>query len=133
MAAQELAAKGKQELQEREKTRPGRYYVPDVDIYEDDTTLWLWADMPGVDQKHVSVDLHDDLLTIDGEVALDEYDDLTPVYIEYNVGHFSRQFTLPDSRRFDRERICARMADGILEIELPKAKQAQPRRVQVQG
>ena len=59
MTAQELTPKEKQELQEKEQTRPGRTFVPDVDIREDEHALWLWADMPGVWQDQVEVELHD--------------------------------------------------------------------------
>jgi HSP20 family molecular chaperone IbpA len=133
MTAQELAAKDKQEVQGEERTRPGRFYLPDVDIYEDDTGLSLLADMPGVDQSSVSVDLHEDTLTIQGEVGLAHYEGLTPVYTEYNVGHFSRRFALPESAQFDRNKITARISNGVLQIRLPKAERAQPRRIRIQG
>jgi len=131
MTAQELARKEKQELKDQTKTRPGRYYVPDVDIYEDDRTMWLWADMPGVSQDKVSVNLDENVLTLQGEVSLDDYRDLRPVYTEYNVGHFSRRFTLPEDSTFDRDSISARMSDGVLELKLPKAERAKPRKITV--
>jgi len=131
MTAQELTPKEKQELQEPTKTRPGRYYVPDVDIYEDENTLWLWADMPGVGQEKVSIDLHDNVLTLQGEVLLDDYKGLTPVYTEYNVGHYSRRFTLSEDIQIDRDRIIARMSDGVLELQVPKIERAKPRRITV--
>ena len=131
MTAQELTPKEKQELQEPAKTRPGRYYVPDVDIYEDENTLWLWADMPGVDQEKVSIELHDNVLTLQGEVILDDYTGLTPVYTEYNVGHYSRHFTLSENIQTDRDRITARISDGVLELQVPKVERAKPRRITV--
>ena len=131
MTAQELTPKEKQELQEPTKTRPGRYYVPDVDIYEDENTLWLWADMPGVAQEKVSIDLHDNVLTLQGEVLLDDYKGLTPVYTEYNVGHYSRRFTLSGDIQIDLDRITARMSDGVLELQVPKVERAKPRRITV--
>jgi len=131
MTAQELTPKEKQELQEPTKTRPGRYYVPDVDIYEDENTLWLWADMPGVGQEKVSIDLHDNVLTLQGEVLLDDYKGLTPVYTEYNVGHYSRRFTLSGDIQIDLDRITARMSDGVLELQVPKVERAKPRRITV--
>jgi HSP20 family molecular chaperone IbpA len=131
MTAQELTPKEKQELQEPTKTRPGRYYVPDVDIYEDENTLWLWADMPGVDQEKVSIELHDNVLTLQGEVLLDDYKGLTPIYTEYNVGHYSRRFTLSENIQTDRDRITARISDGVLELQVPKVERAKPRRITV--
>lgn len=131
MTEREILAKDKREVDAGQRTRPGRSYVPDVDIREDDHALWMWVDMPGVEQDKVSVDLHDDVLTIHGEVSLAGYDGLTPVYTEYNVGAFLRRFDLPDAGRIDRDRIAARMADGVLAIELPKAEPAKPRRIAV--
>lgn len=131
MTAQELRPKDKQELQESTKTRTGRYYVPDVDIVEDEEGLCIRADMPGVDQDRVSVNLNEDVLSLEGEVSLEDYKGLAPVYTEYNVGHFSRRFTLPEQSGFDRERITARITDGVLELRLPKAERAKPRKIPV--
>jgi HSP20 family protein len=129
MATQELNVRNKQEVSGAEHTRPGRTYLPDVDICETTDSLWLWADMPGVDEKSVEVKLADGVLTIDGQVSLKEYDNLAPVYTEYNVGNFARRFTV--SSDIDAERIKAHMANGVLEIELPKAARAKPRRIAV--
>jgi len=131
MTAQELAAKEKQEVGEQERTRSGRAYVPDVDIREDKSGMSLWVDMPGTDQQSVRVDLDDNILTIEGDVSLESYEGLRPLYTEYNVGRFIRRFTLPDSVRFDQDRITARMSNGVLEINLPLAEAAKPRRIQV--
>ena len=57
MSTEEIATKGKQESKTQEGTRPGRWYVPDVDILEDDNQLWLWADVPGVSQDQIEVGL----------------------------------------------------------------------------
>lgn len=127
----ELTPKEKQEVQGTEQVRPGRYYVPEVDISEDADGLWLRADMPGVDPDRVSVELEDGVLTIQGEVSLKPYEGLTPVYTEYRVGNFLRRFTLPQSYQYDPEQISAKLVDGVLEVRIPKAEQAKPRRVPV--
>src|SRR4029453_13174927 len=124
MATQELTPKDKQELQEREHVRPGRTYVPDVDIREDDQALWLWADMPGVTQDQVEVELHDDVLRLEGRVSLEDYEGLTPVYTEYNVGNYLRRFTLSNAQHFDRDQISARLVNGVLEVTLPKGERS---------
>jgi len=131
MTESELLPKEKKEVEGESRTRSGRTYVPDVDIREDDDALWLWVDMPGVEQESVTVDLDDDLLTLQGEVSPGDYEGLSPVYIEYNVGGFLRRFSLPESGRFERDAITARMADGVLEIRIPKAEPAKPRRIPV--
>jgi HSP20 family molecular chaperone IbpA len=131
MTTQELTPKEKQELNEKEHLRPGRTYVPEVDIREDDQALWLWADMPGVTQDQVEVELHDDVLRLEGRVATQDYDGLTPIYTEYNVGNYLRRFTLSNAQHFDRDNISARLVNGVLSVKLPKAEQAKPRRIPV--
>lgn len=129
MTSQELTAREKQELKTNEQTRPGRTYVPEVDIYETPDGLWLWADMPGVDENSLEVRVADGVLSIEGRVALQEYDNLNPVYTEYNVGNYARRFSL--SNEIDVDQIKARMNDGILALELPKAERAKPKRIAV--
>jgi HSP20 family protein len=131
MTTQELTAKEKQELQEKEQTRPGRAFVPDVDIREDEDALWLWADMPGVTQDQVEVELDDNVLRLEGGVSLQEYEGLTPVYTEYNVGNYLRRFTLTNAQQFDRDQISARLVNGVLEVTLPKGERSKPRRIPV--
>jgi HSP20 family molecular chaperone IbpA len=54
---------------------------------------------------------------------------LAPVYTEYNVGNYVRRFTL--SRDIDSDRIDAKMENGVLELDLPKAESAKPRRINI--
>ena len=91
---QEIATREKQQVQGNEQTRPGRYFMPDVDIREYDDVLRLWADMPGVTEKDVDVMLRDGVLTITGMVSTAAYEKLAPLYTEYNIGNYIRQFTL---------------------------------------
>jgi HSP20 family protein len=129
MSEQELHAQGKQEVAQGEHTRPGRTYVPQVDIYESLQSLWLWVDMPGVTEQNIDVRVANNVLSIEGRVSVTEYAALTPLYTEDNVGNYARQFTL--SNTIDTGKIAARMRDGVLELELPKADHAQPRRIAV--
>jgi len=126
---QEVTTQEKKEVASNEQTRPGRTYVSTVDIYETPESLWLWADMPGVDENSLEVHVADGVLSLEGRVALQEYDSLSPVYTEYNVGNYARRFSLSDA--IDIERIKARMTNGVLELELPKAERAKPKRIAV--
>jgi len=128
MTNQELNAATKQETRE-EVTREGRSYVPQVDIYETKEGLWLWADMPGVDESSLNVHLDNGVLTIEGQVDVTQYENTTPLYTEYNVGNYVRRFTL--SNDVDSDRIVARMQHGVLALEIPKAERAKPRRISV--
>jgi HSP20 family protein len=129
MVAKEVTVREKQEVKREEPTRPGRAYLPDVDIYESSDSIWLWADMPGVDEKQIQVNLAEGVLTIEGQVLVQEYEKLAPVYSEYNVGNYLRRFTI--SSDIDSNRISARMNNGVLEIELPKSERTKPRRIEI--
>lgn len=130
MAAQELTPKEKQELSaDQEKTRPGRYYMPDVDICEFPDHLELSADMPGVGDKDVQVTLENGVLTIEGKVSTEPYDGLSPLYTEYNVGNYFRQFSLHES--IDAGGIKATMRNGVLDLQLPKVEAVKPRKIAI--
>jgi HSP20 family molecular chaperone IbpA len=131
MAEQELTPREKQEIKEADQVRPGRSYMPDVDIREDEKSLYLWADVPGVKQDSIHVDLDDGVLTIRGDVSIADYEGLSPIYTEYNVGNFLRRFTLPANSRFDIDAITARVSTGVLHVEIPKSQQARQRRIPV--
>jgi HSP20 family protein len=128
----EIATKEKQQVAKaQEQTRPGRYYIPDVNIYEFDESLKLWADMPGVKEKDVEVTLKDGVLTIIGKVDTDMYAGVRPMYTEYNVGNYYREFALNED--IEESKIKAALRNGVLELELPKKERAKPRRIEVRG
>jgi HSP20 family molecular chaperone IbpA len=87
--------------------------------------------MPGVDEKDIEVALKDGMLTIEGVVSLEMYRNLYPVYTEYNVGNYYRQFVVNED--IDADRIEARIRNGVLEVSLPKAESARPRRIEVKA
>lgn len=126
----EISVRPKQEVAE-EHTQAGRSFQPDVDIYETKDSLWLKADMPGVDEKSVSVRLDDGVLTVEGNVALDDYQNISPVYSEYRVGNYRRRFSV--SNQVDVERIQGKMVNGVLHLELPKAEKSKPRQISIGG
>jgi len=128
----EIATKEKQQIEKpQERTRPGRYYVPDVNIYEFEDSLKLWADMPGVKEKDINVTLNEGVLTIVGQVATEIYAGLRPIYTEYNVGNYYREFALNED--IDESKIQATLKNGVLELELPKKEKAKPRQIEVRG
>jgi HSP20 family protein len=112
-----------------QSTRPGRTFAPKVDILETDAGLKLWAEMPGVDENAIEVELVDGVLSIRGRVATEEYENLEPLYTEYGVGNFETRFRL--SNAIDGERIQARLKNGVLELELPKIAAAKPRKIEI--
>ena len=90
-----LQAKGKAEVTTpAEETRPGLVFTPAVDIFETDKEIALLADMPGVKAGDLNIDLHENVLTLDGEVNAPEGADEVDVIREYRTGKYRRQFTL---------------------------------------
>ena len=131
MTAQELEVQEKQELRTaEEKTEPGRFYLPYTDIHESEAGIVVTMEMPGVDREHVDVKLEKSVLTVTGRVDFSSYEELAPVYTEYNVGNYTRQFSIGD--QIDTAGISARIEDGTLTVSLPKVKEATPRRIEIQ-
>lgn len=115
--------------QQQQQQQP--FVVPPVDVFEDDHTITLLADLPGVtrDQLHVRVD--GEALVIEATAAISGPENLQLAYGEAQYPAYRRQFTL--SRELDASRIEARLADGVLRLTIPKAEEAKPRRIQVQA
>lgn len=114
-----------------EETRNTPVYTPNTDIYETRDAIIVVADMPGVDDKHVEVQLENDVLTLTGRSSPEEIPGLDLLYRGYSTGDYRRSFTLSDNVK--RENIKARIKDGVLRITLPKAKRNQPREIPVEN
>lgn len=128
----EIKIKEKQEVNSpAEQTRPGLVFTPQVDIFETDTELVLLADMPGVRAEDLNIDLHDDTLSLSGDVRPFEGPEESDILIEYEVGKYYRQFAL--SEIIDQDKIDAKLENGVLNLTLPKVKKATPRKITVQS
>jgi len=114
-----------------EQTRPGAVFTPAVDIYETDKEIILLADMPGVKAKDINISLHDNVLTLEGDVTAPESNEEVDIIREYRTGKFYRQFTL--SQLIDQSKIDAEIKDGVLKLKLPKVEAATPRKIEVKG
>lgn len=131
MATKEMTVQEKKALEERAKetTRPGRVFVPAVDILENEEEIIVLADMPGVTSKNVDIDLRESVLTIEGRISPVEGEKEVTVYREFDWGDYLRQFTLSDA--IDQEKITAKMDQGVLRLTLPKAEKRKPQKIQV--
>jgi HSP20 family protein len=129
-ARQELQVQRKREQEKKEETTiPARIFLPNADIYETQDALTVVLEMPGVGKDHLSVRVEDGVLNVEGRLDLSKYQGLRPLYIEYNIGHYSRSFQL--SSKIDQNRIEAGLKDGVLSLTLPKAEEAKPRTIDV--
>jgi HSP20 family protein len=103
-----------------------------MDLVEEDEHYVLRADIPGVSEDAVNIEVDGGVLTISGE-RRSEHEERKEGYhrIERATGRFSRSLTLPDG--IDPERIEASFDNGVLEVSIPKPEQSKPRRVQVRA
>jgi HSP20 family protein len=103
-------------------------WTPAFDVLEDEARYVLRADVPGVERKHLDINLKDSVLTIKGERTSEHADDKQGFRrCEHHHGQFFRQFALPDS--VDTAGISARVSDGVLEISIPKQAIPGPRKI----
>jgi HSP20 family molecular chaperone IbpA len=114
-----------------ERTRTGPVYSPPVDIFENDDSITLLADMPGVRASDLEIDLRENVLTLTGRVTTPGTAKESNVLREYRPGTFFRQFTL--SETIDQPRIDAQLSDGVLRLQLPKVEKARPRQITVRA
>jgi len=131
MAERTVAANPPQKTSpSREETRSHEQYItPPVDIYETAEGLVVKADLPGVAKEGLDVRVENHLLTIRGKVAHVAAGD--PVYREYGLVNFFRQFEL--NERVDASKISAELKHGVLTLNLPKAEEAKPRKIEVRA
>jgi HSP20 family protein len=107
-----------------------RRWIPAMDLVEEGEQYVLRADLPGVREEDVKVELDDEVLTISGE-RKSEHEQRHEGYhrIERASGSFHRSLTVPDG--IDPERIEARFENGVLEVRVPKPEERKPRRVAI--
>ncbi len=103
--------------------------APAVDVYEDESGIRLFADLPGVSKETLRVRVDGDTLLIEGDIETGLAADREPVYAEIRGTHYRRSFTL--SRELATEQIEAVLKDGVLRVRIPKARQSAPRRIEV--
>ena len=109
----------------------GGSWAPPVDIYEQDGSLVLKAELPGIEPKDVDVRVENNVLTLRGERQFDQSVKRENCHrVERAYGTFSRSFTLPSM--VDTQAIKAEFKDGVLRVTMPKREEAKPKQIQIQ-
>lgn len=111
-------------------TAPLPVATPTVDLVDTGKEVVLYADLPGVDAAGLDVTVDGDRLTVRGRSATQAPQGLTAVHREYGPRVFERSFVLSDT--IDRERIAARISEGVATVTLPRRDAVAPRKVPVQ-
>ena len=105
-------------------------FAPAVDVYEDEHSVTLKIEVPGIDEKDIDVRIENNTLTVHGERKL-EKDEKEENYrrIERQYGSFTRTFTLPNT--VDTEGASASYEKGVLKVKLAKKAEAKPKQIKV--
>ena len=105
-------------------------FAPPVDIYEDEHTITVKMEVPGIDEKDIDVRIENTTLTVHGErkIEKDEKEENFR-HVERQYGSFTRSFTLPSS--VDTGQVSAHYDKGILKISLAKKAEAKPKQIKV--
>jgi HSP20 family molecular chaperone IbpA len=129
MESKEMTTQQAGSLEKAEETRNGKYFfVPPVDILEDEEGLTLVADMPGADKEGISIDIEDDILVIKGHVAGARKGE--KIHREFDSLDYHRRFQLYEG--IDRDKASAEYNDGVLTLRLPKAEAAKPKQIKIE-
>ena len=106
-------------------------WIPAMDLVETDEHFVLKADLPGLSDEDVHIDVEDNVLTVSGE-RKSEHEDKREGYVrvERSYGSFRRSLTLPEG--VDADAVSASFDRGVLEVRIPKPEQRKPRRVAIQ-
>ncbi len=105
-------------------------WAPAADMVETEDHYRVELDAPGYSSDDIEVTLEQGILTISGERAEEKEETRGTYHLrERSTGRFSRSFSMP--RSVDAEKLSARLEDGILVVELPKAPEAKARRIEV--
>lgn len=103
-----------------------------VDIREEPDAFYVDAEVPGLTEDEVKVDVENKVLTLSGERKVEkEETEGTYRRVERRYGSFTRSFSLPET--VDAENISADLKDGVLEVRLPKKEAPTPRKISVKA
>ncbi|MGO4398032.1 Hsp20/alpha crystallin family protein [Achromobacter sp. PAB15] len=103
--------------------------LPAVDIYENATGITLLADLPGVSKDRLSIKVQANELLIEGEAAVQVPAEVRLVHNELREPLFRRSFTL--GHDLDKDNISANLKHGVLTLQIPRLREAQPRKISV--
>jgi HSP20 family protein len=107
-----------------------RRWIPAMDLVEQEDRFVLRADLPGLSEDDVKIELDDNVLTISGARSSEQEERREGYYrVERASGSFSRSLVLPEG--VDADSIDARFENGVLEVSVPKPAERKPRRVAI--
>jgi HSP20 family protein len=110
---------------------PEAMWMPRLDLTETDGAFAARMDLPGLKREDIQVDVENNRLTVRGERKFEKREEKENVVrMERNYGTFFRAFALPENVFTDG--IEATFEDGVLTVQIPKAEESKPHRIEVQ-
>jgi HSP20 family protein len=107
-------------------------WMPAMDLVESEDHFVLKADLPGLAEEDVNIEIQDNTLTVSGERQAEHEQHEKGWYrIERTFGSFSRSLTLPEG--IDPDAVTAQFDRGVLSVHIPKPEQRKPRRVSIKA
>ena len=107
-----------------------RRWMPAMDLLETGDQFVLRADLPGMSEEDVNIELEDSTLTVSGERKAEHEQEGEGYYrLERSFGSFQRSLTLP--KGVDPESVTAGFDRGVLEVRIPKPEERKPRRIHI--
>jgi HSP20 family molecular chaperone IbpA len=110
---------------------PQRSIRPDVDIFEDEMGITLMADLPGVKNDGLDIQVDKETLTIDGKAEIDMPEAMQALYADVRATRYQRSFSL--SSELDGDKAEASLKDGVLSLWIPKREQYRPRKIEIRN
>jgi HSP20 family protein len=104
-------------------------HTPPIDIHEGPEGLILEADLPGVSEGQLTIQLEDNVLSLHAKINAPAPEGAGVLHEEYRPGDFYRSFILSDE--VERSKISAELKNGVLKLNLPKAERAKTRRIEI--
>jgi HSP20 family protein len=107
-----------------------RRWIPAMDLVETEDHLVLRADLPGIREEDVNIEIKDGALTVSGERKSEHEEKGEGFFrVERSFGSFSRSMTLPQG--IDTDAVSAQFDRGVLEVKIPKPEERKPTRVEI--
>jgi HSP20 family protein len=126
----------KREKQEVNTTAPeqlqhsGMAFSPDVDIYISDDAAVFVVDLPGVAKGDVTIQVDEtDSLVIRGKSS--HHAPVKAIFRQFDIGDYYRAFQLSDD--YDKDKITAKLENGLLELTIPMKEEAKPRKIEIKA
>ncbi len=116
-----------------QKSEAGRLprFSPSTDIIEQQDGFHIYMDMPGVARENLVIDLKENDLEISAKADYPRMEGVSNIHLEFGDCEYARSFTVSDV--VDRENIKATLKNGVLEMFLPKAEKAKPKKIEIQA